>query len=71
MIFYALVFVSIESVYFSLQEIKELPDVNLKQKEEQFRTLVSWGNDLQKFWISSPYHLEDVSQDAESKYPVV
>ncbi|KVI01508.1 hypothetical protein Ccrd_020220 [Cynara cardunculus var. scolymus] len=54
-----------EEKYELFPEIKELPDVNLKQKEEEFRTLVSCGNDLQKFWISSPYHLEEVSQDAE------
>lgn len=52
-----------EEKYEIFPEIKEYPDVNLKQKEE-FRSLISWGNDLQKFWISSPYHLEPVGQDA-------
>ncbi|KAD0176514.1 hypothetical protein E3N88_44680 [Mikania micrantha] len=46
------------------KEIKEYPDVNLKEKEE-FRKLISWGNDLQKFWVSSPYHLGPSGQDSE------
>ncbi|XP_071729731.1 uncharacterized protein [Rutidosis leptorrhynchoides] len=50
--------------YIIFPEIKELPDVNLKQKEEKYRKLVSWGNELQKFWNSSPYHLGPLDQVA-------
>nr|XP_043613442.1 MATH and LRR domain-containing protein PFE0570w-like [Erigeron canadensis]XP_043613443.1 MATH and LRR domain-containing protein PFE0570w-like [Erigeron canadensis]XP_043613444.1 MATH and LRR domain-containing protein PFE0570w-like [Erigeron canadensis] len=46
-------------------EIKETPVVNLKQIGENFRSLVSWGNELQKFWISSPYHLGNMGEDAK------
>ncbi|KAL8228781.1 hypothetical protein R6Q57_013681 [Mikania cordata] len=53
-----------EEKYEVFPEIKEYPDVNLKEKEE-FRKLISWGNDLQKFWISSPYHLGPSGQDSE------
>ncbi|KAJ9550598.1 hypothetical protein OSB04_014643 [Centaurea solstitialis] len=59
-----------EEKYEVFPEIEELPDVNLKQKEE-FETMISWGNNLQKFWISSPYHLEDVSRDAERSGSII
>nr|GEU96756.1 DNA-directed RNA polymerase III subunit RPC7-like [Tanacetum cinerariifolium] len=46
-------------------EISEYPTVDLKAIEKQFKNLVSWGNDLQKFWIQSSYHLVDARQGAE------
>ncbi|KAI3726330.1 hypothetical protein L1987_66127 [Smallanthus sonchifolius] len=53
-----------EEKYEVFPEIKEYPDVNLKQKEE-FRRLISWGDSLEKFWISSPYHLGASGKDSE------
>ncbi|KAM0003307.1 putative DNA-directed RNA polymerase III, subunit Rpc31 [Helianthus debilis subsp. tardiflorus] len=50
--------------YEIFPEIKEYPEINLKQKEE-FKKLIVWGEDLKKFWVSSPYHLESSGQDSE------
>ncbi|PWA86912.1 hypothetical protein CTI12_AA134310 [Artemisia annua] len=46
-------------------EIKEFPAVNLQEIDEQLTELVSWGSNLQKFWTSSSYHLDDARQGAE------
>lgn len=59
----------LKTYILSLQEIKEFPAVNPQEIDEQLRKLVSWGNDLQKFWTSSSYHLDDARQGAESKLP--
>ncbi|MFS7889698.1 hypothetical protein Hanom_Chr00s000004g01610071 [Helianthus anomalus] len=53
-----------EEKYEIYPEIKEFPDVNLKQKED-FSKLISWGDALQRFWVSSPYYLEAAGQDSE------
>ncbi|KAJ0473182.1 calsequestrin-1-like [Helianthus annuus] len=53
-----------EETYEIYPEIKEFPDVNLKQKED-FSKLISWGDALRRFWVSSPYYLEAAGQDSE------
>lgn len=53
-----------------LQEITDLPDVNLKQKKDDYWTLVSSADNLKKFWNSSPYYLEDLSESGKSKHSI-
>lgn len=54
-----------EEPYILFPEIKEFPAVNPQEIDEELRKLVSWGNDFQKFWTSSSYHLDDARQGAE------
>ncbi|CAI9293930.1 unnamed protein product [Lactuca saligna] len=51
-----------EEKYEVFPEITDLPDVNLKQKKDDYWTLVSTADNLQKFWNSSPYYLGDLSE---------
>nr|GEW75152.1 DNA-directed RNA polymerase III subunit RPC7-like [Tanacetum cinerariifolium] len=48
-----------------ISKFEEYPAVDLQETDKRFKILVSWGNDLQKFWISSSYHLDDARQGAE------
>ncbi|KAI7742040.1 hypothetical protein M8C21_030046 [Ambrosia artemisiifolia] len=53
-----------EEKYEIFPEIKEYPDVNLKQAEE-FRKLILMESALKKFWASSAYHLGSSGLDSE------
>lgn len=46
-------------------EINELPEVNLEEKDKEFKTLVEWSHNLTRYWNSSPYCLEDPSKDGK------
>ncbi|CAH1414478.1 unnamed protein product [Lactuca virosa] len=53
------------------KEIPQLPDLNLKQKVEEFRSLVSSADNLKKLWNSSPYHLEDPSEGGKKNGSII